>query len=210
MNLDYYNEGVQYCQKRIIEMKYIVSGTDRKDSNSLKISRLIQKIYADQKEQVEIIDLSTLGLSNMNGPFYGKETPPDAIKTWVDKLGASDGLILVVPEYNGSYPGILKYFIDHWRYPETFEFRPVCFVGLGGMFGGLRPVEHLQQVFGYRNAFIYPERVFLINVWKNLSPQGDLLDLSTLDLLKKQISGFRKFCRALSEANLHAQNHGKN
>jgi chromate reductase len=209
VTLAYYNEGVQYCQKRIVGMKYIISGTDRKGSNSLKISHLIKNIYAEKKEDVEIIDLSVLELSKMNGPFYGKETPPDALKNWIDKLGRSDGLVMVVPEYNGSYPGVLKYFIDHWKYPETFEFRPVCFVGLGGMFGGLRPVEHLQQVFGYRNAFIYPERVFLLNVWKNLSPQGDLLDLSAVDLLKKQRDGFQKFCRALIDSGLHSQNQGK-
>lgn len=189
-------------------MKYIISGTDRKDSNSLKVSKLIQNLYRETGENAEIIDLSALGLSQMAGPFYGKATPPDSLKNWIDELGSAEGMIMVVPEYNGSYPGILKYFIDHWRYPETFEFRPVSFVGLGGMFGGLRPVEHLQQVFGYRNAFVYPERIFLMNVWKSLNAQGELTDPVALDLLKKQTLGFKKFCHALKESGLHALKRG--
>lgn len=185
-------------------MKYIVSGTDRAGSNSLKVSQLVQKIYSEQGEKVDIIDLAELGLANSGGPFYGKSTPPIHLQNLIDQVGQSDGLIMVVPEYNGSMPGVLKYFIDHWKYPESFEFRPVCFIGLGGMFGGLRPVEHLQQVFSYRNAFMYPERIFMMNVWKMLTPEGNLNDAVVLDLLHKQASGFSAFCKALRTARLDA------
>src|SRR5437667_4808 len=72
------------------------------------------------------------------------------------------GLVVISPEYNGGMPGILKYFIDMLKFPESFAARPVCFVGLAaGVWGALRPVEQLQAVFGYRNAHLYPERVFL-------------------------------------------------
>ena len=86
------------------------------------------------------------------------------MKPLIDRIDRAEGLYLICPEYNGSYPGVIKTFIDYWSYPKSFEKRPVCFTGLGGVFGGLRPVEHLQQIFGYRNAFIFPERVFLQNV----------------------------------------------
>ena len=82
------------------------------------------------------------------------------------------------------------------KYPESFEFRPVCFVGLGGLFGGLRPVEHLQQIFSYRNAHMYPERVFLFNVWNQLK-EDQLINEDTLALLEKQAKGFTKFVSAL-------------
>lgn len=183
-------------------MKYIISGTDRPHSNTFQVSMLIQKMYSQHGETAEIIDLAKLNLFS-SGPQYGQSEMSAPLHEFVQKVGKSEGLILVCPEYNGSMPGVLKYFIDHWKYPESFEFRPVCFVGLGGLFGGLRPVEHLQQVFGYRNAFIYPERIFLMNVWKILK-DGELTDPLMKDLLIKQTKGFQAFCKALQEAQLDA------
>ncbi|WP_413291548.1 NADPH-dependent FMN reductase [Bdellovibrio sp. HCB337] len=183
-------------------MKYIISGTDRADSNSLKISRYIQSLYKESGEDVGLIDMRDIRGELSQGPHYGKDQPA-SLQAEIDKVVKSDGLIVVCPEYNGSMPGILKYYIDHMKFPDSFEYRPVCFVGLGGMFGGMRPVEHLQQVFGYRNAFIYPQRVFLMNVHKVVK-DGALVDPLMQDLLKSQVKGFQAFCKALKSAGLDA------
>ncbi len=183
-------------------MKYIISGTNRKASRSFEVSLLIQKMYAEKAEQVGIIDLKDIGLDELDETHYGTDKPKKMTET-LDKINSADGLIFVVPEYNGSMPGALKYFIDHWKYPDAFEFRPVCFVGLGGMFGALRGVEQLQMILGYRNAFIYPERIFLTNVWNTIK-DGKINDPIVHDLLEKQILGFQKFTHALSSHKLDA------
>jgi NAD(P)H-dependent FMN reductase len=183
-------------------MKYIISGTNRPQSRSRQLAGLIQSLYRAEGEEVEIIDLAKLPLHLLDGSHYGKDTPP-GVQEAIAKVGTSEGLIIVCPEYNGSMPGALKYFIDHWKYPESFEHRPVCFVGLGGLFGGLRPVEHLQQVFGYRNAYVFPQRVFLSNVWNTLK-DGHLNDKMAMTLLENQAKGFTKFCRALQSEGLDA------
>jgi NAD(P)H-dependent FMN reductase len=93
-------------------------------------------------------------------------------------------------------PGVLKYFIDMLKFPESFERRPVCFVGIAaGMWGALRPVEQLQMIFGYRNAFIYPERVFMPGIGKLLSPKGEITDADLLERLRSQQRGFVDFVR---------------
>lgn len=188
-------------------MKHIIVGTDRLGSNSAKIAELIQSIYKRLGEDVEIIKLQDVMKGLVASPQYGNVTDP-VLKTATDKIENSEGLIVVAPEYNGSMPGALKYFIDHLRYPEAFEARPVCFIGLGGMFGGLRPVEHLQQVFGYRNAYVFPERIFIMNVWNHLkktdsNPEGLLQDKLILGLLEKQARDFRIFVDALKTSGLH-------
>lgn len=183
-------------------MKYIISGTNRPNSRSLAVAKVIQEIYRQQGESTDIIDLCKVPLSLIDGSNYGNNNPPE-LDAVIDKVNNSDGLIVVCPEYNGSLPGALKYFIDHWKFPDSFEFRPVAFVGLGGRFGGLRPVEHLQQVFGYRNAFIYPERVFLIDVW-SLMKDNQIEDEMVMSLLKQQAKGFSKFVEALKSQQLDA------
>ncbi|WP_413574462.1 NADPH-dependent FMN reductase [Bdellovibrio sp. HCB290] len=183
-------------------MKYIIAGTDRPDSKTLKLAHYVQGIYHAQGEKVEIIDLVEVKEHLHTGPHYGKAH--SGLQPYLDKLVASEGLIVICPEYNGSMPGALKYFIDHMKFPETFEYRPVCFIGLGWMFGGLRPIEHLQQVFGYRNAFIYPERIFIMNAPKVLNEEGEPQDETIKQLLVKQATGFRNFVSALSAFKIDA------
>jgi len=184
-------------------MKYILVGTNRPQSNSRKVGEIIQKIYLDLNETVEILDLKDFPFHELRGELYGKALPQH-VADWIQKINHSEGLIIIVPEYNGSMPGALKYFIDFWSYPDAFEHRPVCMIGLGGMFGGLRPVEHLQQIFGYRNSFIFPDRVFLQNVWKVINAQGELTEKIAMELLISQAKGFQAFCRALYAEKLDA------
>lgn len=188
-------------------MKHIIVGTDRPGSKSRLIAEIMQGLYRQNGEEVELLDLREIARGFVDGPQYGDVKNPILVEA-ASKIEKSDGLIIVVPEYNGSMPGALKYFIDHLKYPEAFEARPVAFIGLGGMFGGLRPVEHLQGVFGYRNAFIYPERIFIMNVWNHFkkteaNPNGEFKDPLLLQLMDKQVRGFQAFVNGLKQVGLH-------
>lgn len=185
-------------------MKYIISGTNRPGSKTLQLAGYVKRLYEAEGESVEIIDLSHVGLEQLAAQASYGDSVPEKMRTAISKINAADGLIVICPEYNGSMPGALKYFIDHWTYPDSYEFRPISLIGLGGKFGALRPVEHLQGVFGYRNAFIYPERVFVTEVHKAVDASGSVVDARLDELLKIQVKGFRAFTKALSDAGLDA------
>ena len=141
-------------------MIHILVGTNRTGSRSEEVAQFIKPLYEAEGQEVTIMNIADVGLEDLANDSYGEsENKPAKINKAVDELLHSEGLVVICPEYNGSMPGALKYFIDHWKYPDSFEHRPVAFIGLGGMFGGLRPVEHLQQVFGYRNASLPDRRV---------------------------------------------------
>ncbi len=182
-------------------MVQILVGTNRPGSRSLQVARFIEPMYQSQGFETHIMELGKIGMDQLNGTHYDSEKPEKVVLA-IEQLMKAEGLVTVCPEYNGSIPGILKYFIDQWKYPESFEHRPFCFIGLGGRFGGVRPVEHLQQIFGYRNGFIYPDRVFITNVWDQLK-DGKIQDISIRQLLEKQSRGFCLFIRALQSKNLH-------
>ena len=111
--------------------------------------------------------------------------------------------MIVTPEYNGSLPGILKYFIDMLPFPESFEQRPVCFIGLAaGIWGALRPVEQLQAIFGYRNAYIFPERVFMPGIGKLLDEAGRFPSPDIEKRLANQAAGFAGFVEKLRAKKL--------
>ncbi|HEV8608144.1 MAG TPA: NAD(P)H-dependent oxidoreductase, partial [Tepidisphaeraceae bacterium] len=108
------------------------------------------------------------------------------------------GLHVITPEYNGSFPGVLKYFIDMLKFPESFDRKPVAFVGeAAGVWGGLRAVEQLQMIFGYRNAHSYPDRVFIPAVKDKFDAAGNFTDTAINDRLRKQAIGFDCFIKSV-------------
>ncbi len=186
-------------------MKHIIVGTNRQDSNSRKVALFVQKLYEQKGEKVELIELEHIEIDQTNGGHFGEKTPlPAKLKIAIEAITKSEGITFVIPEYNGSMPGILKAFIDYWKFPQSFEGRPVAYIGLGGMWAGLRPVEHMMQVMSYRNAYNFPVRIFLRDVWKLINKEGLIEDPVILGLFDQQVVGFQKFCRALESEGLDA------
>jgi len=177
-------------------MILVISGTNREGSCSALVSAQVVEFIKDSSyaAEVELIDLVDLPSSAFSPKVY-KEKPAE-IQPFIDKVLSCDGMLVIVPEYNGSMPGALKYFIDLLPSPESFEDRPVAFIGIAsGQWAGLRAVEHLQQVFGYRNAHIYPRRVFISAIHNKLDEHGQITDGDLVDRLQKQAQGFVDYCR---------------
>ena len=184
-------------------MMTLIVGTNRPGSNSRKVAAHVEEIYAQMPVPLNVLDLARLPIDIFLPSAYGEK--PAAFKPFSDAILAADGLIIVTPEYNGGIPGVLKYFIDMLKFPESFQSRPVCFVGVAaGVWGALRPVEHLQQIFGYRNAYVYPERVFLPGIGGLLDANGRLTDPELLGRLQKQAVGFVDFTEKLKGVKLRA------
>jgi NAD(P)H-dependent FMN reductase len=163
----------------------------------------LEEIYAALKVPLHVLDLAKLPPEIFSPGSYAEK--PKSFAPFAEAILRSAGLHVVTPEYNGSVPGILKYFMDMLKFPESFERRPVCFVGeAAGLWGALRPVEQLQAIFGYRNAYIYPERVFLPRINDLLDDAGRLKDPELVQRLKTQAEGFVDFVERLQKIKLRA------
>lgn len=174
----------------------ILSATDRPDSNALKVSRYVQSLYEERGVQVKICSLHDFPIVDVAGGRYGSDIP--SIDEFNDEVLNADGLIMVVPEYNGGFPGILKLWIDYLPFPESFKKVPIALIGeASGAFGALRPVEQLQMVLAYRNANVFPERVFIPRVGKEFDPESGLSDEFKQKLLLSQTDGFIRFIEML-------------
>ena len=173
-------------------MVAIIAGTNRPDSNTRKVAGQIQEIYSSVGAETKLLNLAKLPPEIFHPGSY--ENKPESFGEFTETVLSSQGLVVVTPEYNGGMPGILKYFIDMLPFPESFENRPVCFVGIAaGMWGALRPVEQLQAVFGYRNAHIFPGRVFVHGVFELIGDDGKINDEDLVARLTKQANGFTEF-----------------
>jgi chromate reductase len=177
-------------------MVVIISGTNRPGSNTRKVTARVEASYKALGVKSQLLDLAEMPPEIFAPSSY--EEKPEAFNKFTDAILAADGVVIVTPEYNGGVPGVLKYFIDMLPFPESFEHRPVCFVGLAmGIWGALRPVEQLQAIFGYRNAFIFPERVFMPGISKLLDASGQFISDELPKRLDRQAAGFVEFVEKL-------------
>jgi NAD(P)H-dependent FMN reductase len=170
----------------------IIAGTNRPGSNALRVAHLVERHYSAVGAPCEVFSLRQVPPEMFDPNAYAHK-PPGVVELQRRVLDAR-GLHIVTPEYNGSFPGVLKYFIDMLKFPESFEHKPVAFTGVAaGLWGGLRPVEQLAQIFSYRNAHLYPDRVFIPGINQKLDADGNLTDPAIHDRLAKQAAGFAAY-----------------
>ena len=110
--------------------------------------------------------------------------------------------ILIEPGVNGDLEIYEPYFIGarpvtQVEWSSVMDSNPSRFTD--GWSAGLRPVEHLQQVFGYRNAFNFPRRVFIPSVHEVADFEKGITDQDIKSRLSLQADQFVKFCRSLGK-----------
>jgi chromate reductase, NAD(P)H dehydrogenase (quinone) len=176
----------------------IIVGTNRTGSVSAQVAAFVAKVYDGLGINNRVLDIADLPPETFSPNAYA-EKPPRVVE-FTEQILASSGLFVITPEYNGSMSGALKLFIDMLPFPESFEDRPVSYIGISaGQFGGLRPVEHLQQVFGYRNALNFPRRVFIPAVGSVMKQSGGLEASDYGKRIREQAKGFAEYCRTLGK-----------
>lgn len=174
----------------------VLSGTNRQGSATLRVARWVAGLHEARGSAVDLLDLRDLPAECLSPTAYADK--PAALQPLVDKVLAADGLVVVSPEYNGGFPGVLKLFIDMLPFPEALAGRPVSFVGLSaGRWGALRPVEQLQLLVGYRQAIVHPERVFVPGVGGAIDSDGVPTSDELAGRFARQADSFQEFCLCL-------------
>ncbi|MEU3522778.1 NAD(P)H-dependent oxidoreductase [Streptomyces sp. NPDC038707] len=120
----------------------------------------------------DVIDLAGVDLPLVM-PGWGGTPGPEAAAALRDvspRLAAADAFVVVTPEYNHSFPAVLKNLLD-WHGRE-WQAKPAGFVSYGGLGGGLRAVEQLRLVFAELHAVTVRDSVSLHGPWSGLGADG--------------------------------------
>ncbi len=118
----------------------VILGTVRKGRASENVAKFVfgevQKREGVETELVDLLDLK-----------FASDDAGEAIKEarFSEIVALADGLVLVVPEYNHGYPGILKHVLDSNLKEYIHKAVGVCGVSAGG-FGGTRLIQNLIPV----------------------------------------------------------------
>ncbi|OZG73312.1 FMN reductase [Hahella sp. CCB-MM4] len=114
----------------------------------------------------EVIDPLHLNIPGLPG---GSD---HSAQSYRDKLQQADAFVVVVPEYNHSYPAALKVVVDSAK--AEWRAKPVGFVSYGGISGGLRAVEHMRQVFVELHGVSVRDSVSFASAWEQFDENGKL------------------------------------
>lgn len=173
----------------------IISSTSRPNSNTIKVSRIYEKILKSKNVDTEVLDLYSSLPDDFNAKeIHGKRS--DAYAKIIEQyIAANKRFVFVVPEYNGSFPGILKLFIDS-VHPKDWANKNVCLVGVSvGRAGNLRGMEHLTGIFNYLKLYVYHNKLPISVVDKLLDENGNFNTEEQLKVCAAQIDGFLEWTK---------------
>ncbi|MFT3837448.1 MAG: NAD(P)H-dependent oxidoreductase [Myxococcaceae bacterium] len=133
----------------------VVIGSTREGRNADPVVKwLLPMVKATGAFEVETLDLREWPLPMFQevvakmGDLFKSPTFSDPLVTrWNAKIKEADAYLFVTPEYNHSVPGVLKNAIDSVFMTFGFRNKPAAFAAYSnGITGGVRAVEHLNQI----------------------------------------------------------------
>lgn len=171
----------------------IVVGTNRKNSVSKQLALLVQNILLEKGSEAEILELEELPADFAATALYENSGKNELYNTFHAKVASGTKFIFIVPEYNGSFPGILKTFIDGMTYPNTFRNKKSALIGISsGVGGGGIAMSHLTDIFNYLGMHVLALKPKLAKIEQNMS-DNLLTNKLYLELLHTQADMLLEF-----------------
>jgi chromate reductase len=171
----------------------IISGTNRKNSNSIIVARHYQALLNRNNTPNTIVDLADLPADFIVSALYENTGKNEEFNRLQEIINQADKIVFIVPEYNGSLPGILKTFIDGLDYPGGLRDKKAALVGLSsGMQGGVLAVSHLTDILNYLGTTVLALKPKLALIEKNLQ-DDKITNPLYLELLETQAQQMVEF-----------------
>jgi len=176
-------------------MNLIISGTNRERSNSLKIAKYYQRELGKKEGEWDLFSLADLPPDIIASDLYGKRSA--AFRAIQDRISEVRTFVFVIPEYNGSFPGVLKTFVDACAFPGSFHHKKAALVGVSvGKYGNIRGVDHFTGVCNYLRMHVLPLKIHIANVRDELDENGNLKDEQTKKFVLEQVEEIHRFAKS--------------
>lgn len=160
-------------------------GSLRAESLNKKLAKNLEML-APEGAEFNYIDVGAL-------PLYNEELEanyPASAQAVKDTVEASDGVLIVTPEYNRGIPGVLKNALDWASRPwgtNSFDGKPTGIVGAGGLLGTGAAQAQLRSVMVYLNTKLMGQpEVYFVHAQNLFDEEGVVVEGSR-DQLKRYI-----------------------
>jgi NAD(P)H-dependent FMN reductase len=163
----------------------LISGTDRSNGNTRKLATYCESLLRQKKLEYRFLDLSE------DISWGNSQSLNELMET---HLFTAQKMWILLPEYNGSYPGILKLLVDRSDVKKAWRHKKICLVGVStGRAGNLRGLDHFTGSLMHMQAFVHPNRLPISKIDTLLDQNGVLIDPATASLLESQLNDLIQF-----------------
>jgi NAD(P)H-dependent FMN reductase len=170
----------------------ILCTTHRPASRTMSVASFYRNLLQSKGTEAVILSMDELPRDFILTDMFDRRTD-----TFLDiinnKIVPAEKLIAVVPEYNGSLPGIFKTFLDACP-PEIFYGKKTALTGIAdGRAGNQRGLDHLTSIFHHLKMEVLSTRVLISGIAKEMNENGGFNNPATVRLIEKQLDLFLKF-----------------
>lgn len=161
----------------------IISSSIREERNSHRVALYFNKyLGGNNLAYAEIIDLKEYNFPLFKGTLKTQKNPPANAVAFASKIKSSDGIIIVMPEYNGGIPASLKNAVDLLY--EEWRHKPVGIVTVSaGPFAGTQALVALQFTLWKMKAWTITEMFSVPKVQDAYDEDGNPTDKPLTDKL---------------------------
>jgi len=169
----------------------LILGTAREGRQSENVARFVFEQTKKRADvETELIDVRELPMKLDDA---GEQMKDPKFSAAIERC---DGFIIVTPEYNHGYPGLLKHALDMNLKEYIHKAVGICGVSTGP-FGGARVIEGLLPVMRELGLVAIFEDINFGNVAKIFDDQGNLLDQNYVRRLDKFLNELVWMARVL-------------
>ncbi|MCF8293105.1 MAG: NAD(P)H-dependent oxidoreductase [Chitinophagaceae bacterium] len=162
-------------------MYTIISATNRPGSNSLKVSKIYQQIFKEHGIEATLFSLEDFNSMKRDEHFNLIES---------SYLAPTTKFVFVMPEYNGSFPGIFKLLMDISDLSVCWNFKKVMLVGVAnGRSGNLRGIDAMTNMCNYMKMDVYYHKLPISSISKEIQ-DDEFVHEHTIQEVKNQIKGY--------------------
>lgn len=177
----------------------LLMGTVRAERRSEWVARaVLERLRAREGVETRLFDPRELPFGNLVHREWEMPERPPVVDEFVREMARADGFLIVSPEYNYGYPGTLKNMLD--AVYDEWNRKPFAIVGVGGISGGLRMIEHLRPVIAGLGAISVPHSVPVQFVGKTWGPDGPTDGVDWGPRFDKLLDELTWYARALQAA----------
>src|SRR2546421_2262766 len=154
----------------------VILGSIRRNRESLKVAKFALKALAALPlVQTELIDLKESDIPLMEERLRFSHNPPASIREFSLRVNRADSIVIVTPEYNSGYPGVLKNALDYLK--DEYKYKPFGIITVSSAWsGGILCLTSLRQVILHLGGVPIPAALPIARVQDAFDKDGHPLD----------------------------------
>src|SRR5262249_42966182 len=159
----------------------VILGSTRRNRESAKVATFaVNSLQNISCVTTELLDMKELDLPMMEERLRFRDDPPLRINEFSGKIDRSDAIVIVTPEYNAGYPGVLKNALDYLK--DEYRRKPFGIITVSSAWsGGILCLAALRQVVLHLGGVPIPAILPIPKVQEVFDEQGTPRDQRFLD-----------------------------